>query len=235
MPLQLNRIWHFTRKTATGFISKFRKPSAAASPSGKLYRSINELPLHKFIDCYIDNNLHALIIEGKATDAELENAWAQLSDQYTTAAGDAEYRIYLDLYKEVIALAADLQTAEALIGILQQSYSKEINIALNELVGTSVLLEGMSTETYQKQLAIIYKRSRALKLKYDLKMVQFEAMQKKFTGDKSEKPTRDYFDSMLITLSDHAGYQLTDRISTYEYCERLKRLQQYISKNRNKR
>jgi hypothetical protein len=46
----------------------------------------------------------------------------------------------------------------------------------------------------------------------------------------SSTPTRAYFESILITLSDHAGYHIKDDITVYEFGERIRRLNHYIKK-----
>ncbi len=211
----------------------FKRRSQTESLSGKLYQSINELPLHRFIECITGDNYSALIIEGTATDEQLQNAWAKLADQYTAAVGDNEYRLYLNCFKEVAVMAVELQNIEFLIESLGKAFYQPLLDELNKLMGTAIQLDGLHKEAYYKQLNVIYKRSRGLKIKLDLKRMQYDALSKKFSS-KGEKPSRDYFDSMLITLSDHAQFQLTANITVFEYCERLKRFIHYIEASKKK-
>lgn len=233
MPLHIIRTLQSTRRTVYGFFAKFRLPLTTTTPSGKLYRNIHDLPLHKFIDCLIDEDIHALVIEGFATPYELESKWAQITDEYTAAVGDAEYKIYLNTYKDMICMAVDLQNIEILIHTLRKAFYQPLLDELNKLIGSNVQLDGLMKENYHKQLDVLYKRSRGLKIKMDLKRLQYESISKKYET-KGGKPTREYFDSMLITLSDHAGFQLTDRISVFEYCERIKRLSKYVEQTNKK-
>lgn len=211
----------------------FKRRSKQESLSGKLYQSIHDMPLHRFIECITVDNYSALLIEGKATDEELQDAWHRIADQYTAAVGDNEYRLYLNCFKEVAVMAVELQNIEFLIESLGKAFYQPLLDELNKLMGTAIQLDGLQKESYYKQLDIIYKRSRGLKIKLDLKRMQYEALSKKFSN-KGEKPTRDYFDSMLITLSDHAQFQLTANITVFEYCERLKRFINYIEASKKK-
>jgi hypothetical protein len=211
----------------------FKRPSKAESHSVKLYQSIHDLPMHRFIECITEDNYPTLIIEGKPTDEELQAHWLKIADQYTAAVGDHEYRLYLNCFVEMAAMAVDLQNIEFLIESLSKAFYQPLLEELNKLMGTKIVLDGLEKPAYYKQLDVLYKRSRGLKIKLDLKRMQYEAIGKKFQGV-SEKPTREYFESMLITLSDHAQFQLTLNISVFEYCERLKRFIRYIEQAKKK-
>ena len=234
MPLHIKKIWQSIRKAAPGFTWKRSRLSAAVSPTVKLYQNIRETPLHIFRDCLVTGNHHLLIIEGNPTQEQLQTAWEYLVNEYAAATGDAEYKLYLTTYKELMALAVDLGNAEMLIDTLRKAFYQPLLDELNKLLGSSVRLDGLEKEPYYKQLDILYKRSRGIKIKLDLKRMQFEAMEKKFEGKGGGKPTHEYFDSMLITLSDHAGFQLTDRISVYEYCDRIKRYMKHVEQMNKK-
>ena len=56
----------------------------------RLYRSIHKLPLPIFIDCLIDKDYTKLIIEGNATNEELEECFSSLYMQYVESAGGRE-------------------------------------------------------------------------------------------------------------------------------------------------
>ena len=234
MPLQLKKIWRSTMKTASGFMSMFSRPSAAESPSVKLYRSIHDLPLHRFVECITTDSLHSLIIEGTPSEDELKTTWHKIADQYSASVGNYEYQIYLNCFKEAATLAVDLQNIEFLIEALRKAFYQPLLDALNKAMQTSVVLEGLEKEAYNKELDSLYRRSRGLKIRLHLKKAQYDALSKKFEGT-GEKPSRDYFESMMITLSDHAGFQLSMNMSVFEYCERLKRFIQYVEKMNNKK
>jgi hypothetical protein len=189
--------------------------------------------MHRFIECITSDNYSALLIEGKATDEQLLSAWNKIADQYTSAVGDNEYRLYLNCFKEVAVMSVELQNIEFLLEALSKAFYQPVLDELNKLMGTSIKLDGLQKEPYYKQLDVIYKRSRGLKIKLDLKRMQYESLSKKFSGS-NVKPEREYFDSMLITLSDHAQFQLTANITVFEYCERLKRFIQYIEASKKK-
>jgi hypothetical protein len=43
----------------------------------KLYDHIDKLPFNLFLDCYCDGKIKVLIIEGEATEEDLQAAWGR--------------------------------------------------------------------------------------------------------------------------------------------------------------
>lgn len=190
------------------------------------------MPLFRFVDCAVDDNLQALIIPGqikffKPTEQELRDAWTDILQQSSEAGGSHEYRLYVNLYKELSIIQLTLDQILITIRFLNKTYNKYLCDELNKLVKMKFEFNPDNPEQYQEDLERAYRLSKGLKIRYDLKKQQFEAIEKKFKeGDQA--PTREYFCSMLITLSDHAKYPVTDQITVGEYYERIKRFNQYV-------
>jgi hypothetical protein len=187
-----------------------------------LYRSIDELPLRNFITCMVDDNLNALIKSGVASPEQLQDLWNEILSDYTDAVGNNENKLMLSNYKQLILLDAKLSIIETCIAILEKTYDETLANTLNELCGTKYKFQG---ENLQKELKSCFTRSRSIKIAFDLKMADFEAIRKKQINN--ERPTRKYFMSILIFLSNHAKYQITDEITVAEYCERLRLYNQH--------
>jgi hypothetical protein len=203
------------------------------SPSPELYRSITSLPLCKFIDVIVDKNLSALIISGYPSKEELESAWADIQTQYADAIGDQEHRLYLTLYKEVHILAITLEQIESLIRFLEQLAPYDIPHeqleplwkALNSLLFTSFKFNPDNKDEYLKLLKGCYNRSRSIKIDMDLKLANFKSIEEK--QGEGQGYTRELFQSILITISDFAKYEIWDTITVFVFCERLRRYNQY--------
>lgn len=195
--------------------------------SNTFYRSIIDLPLRNFITCAVDGNLSALVISGFPNPLELELAWVDIQQEYSDAIGHNEAKLYISVLKEIILTEGKLSLIETTVKILSQIHSVELCKQLNKLCETSFAFDPENEEKYFNELQRCINRSKSLKIKADLKRGQFEAIKKKFEG-KGEKLTREYFASILITLSDHAKYPVTDSITVYEYAERLRRFNLFI-------
>lgn len=197
-----------------------------SGPSEKWYLHITELPLNRFIDVLVDGNYAALVITGYPRQEELLLAWAGIQSEYADAIGDHEHRMYVSLFKEVSTLAITLQQIEYLVEIMAQIYQPEFGNMLNKLLVTTFKFDPADPEKYQATLKRCLMRSKGIKIDLELKQGQLKALEKK-NDESGEKPSREYFQSILITLSDHAQYQIPDSITVYELCTRIKRYTQY--------
>lgn len=216
------------------------------------HTTIDELPRNKFIDCDVDNNLASLII-GPVPDPEtlksiypsLNNAWINILSQYGERIGSNEYKMYIKLYKEIEILKITLTQINALAGrekkdeqgnIIQQAgllrnyYVEEKAKDLNDLLKTSCRFNYLDAKSYHAELDKCINRSKAIKIQLDLKLLTFHAIEQKHKGKEGEKNTRQYYDSMMVTLSDHAKYNLPEDIKMGQYCERLNRFIQACEK-----
>lgn len=223
--------WLCTRLGLTGLSG--RKPQQGLN-TPVMYRSITQLPLHRYIDADVDGNLHALVITGKPTDEELQTAWGEITEQVSEIGGGAEYKLYMSLFKEIAIYDLTLKQIEYLVSVLQYAYSRSLCDELNKIGGTSFKLDPTDNQTYQEELKRCLRRSGGMKIKMDLKVAQFEAMQKKFEGKKT-KPTREFYQAVLNNLSDHAKYLVPDTITVYQYYDRLKRLNQYYEAQKSQK
>mgnify|MGYP007007267519 CR=1 FL=1 len=233
--------WLFGRKVANTNTESLKAPDQIKSSN--IYRSIQTLPLHKFIDCIVpienedgteQQSLASLIISGSPTETELKEAWANILQEYSEKIGNAEYKVYIKLYQEIIILELSLEQVYSLVDILQHCYDESLAKELNELLKTDCKFNWKDQASYQAELLKCIRRSKSIKIQHDLKMMQFEAIQKKHEG-KEQKQDRAYYTSMLVTLSDHAKYHITEMITVAEYCERIKRFTQFVENLKSKK
>lgn len=214
----------FGKKESTTATETSPKLQAVLS---NMYLSIQKLPLHRFIDCIVDGNLHSLIISGAPSIIELQITWGNILQEYSQAIGNNEYRLYTSLYKEIALIKITYDQIGEAVKILRIVHSEYFHKELNKLLKTDFKLNPNDQASYQEELSKALRRSRSLIIKHDLKKLQFEAIQKKQEG-KGGKFTREYFVSILITLSDYAKYPIQDTITVSEYCERIKRFNIYL-------
>lgn len=219
--------WLFTRKQANGSTATPSTPIEIATQSSKWYLSITDLPLNKYIECVVDGNLSALIISGYPTQEQLEAAWLDIAEQYADAMGDAEHRMYIKLYKELVYLNIEYKQILSLIEVLTIVVYKPFEQKLNELLFTNFSF----TANREKELDTCFRLSKSTLLKIDMKKAQLDGLKEK--GDDTDKtPTREYFQSILITLSDYSKYPVQETITTYQFCERVKRFTQFVEKQK---
>jgi hypothetical protein len=219
--------WLFTRKRASGSTATPSTPIETATQLSKWYLSITDLPLNKYIECVVDGNISALIISGYPTQEQLEAAWLEIAEQYADAMGDAEHRMYIKLYKELVYLNIEYRQILGLIEVLTMVVYKPFEQKLNELLFTNFSF----TTNREKELDTCFRLSKSTLFKIDMKKAQLDGLKEK--GEDTDKtPTREYFQSVLITLSDYSKYPVQETITTYQFCERVKRFTQFVEKQK---
>jgi hypothetical protein len=166
------------------------------------------------------------VITGNPDQVELKAAWLDIQSEYADAIGNSEYRLFVNLMKEVIVLGTTLDQINVLVSLLEEYYHIEIHQRLNKLLNATIALDPTDPDKYKAGLKGAIMRSKSIKIKLDLKNIQLKDIQAKME-EPGKKPEREYFHSVLITLSDHAKYQIADNITVYEYCDRVKRFVKY--------
>lgn len=220
----------FTRKTESGNNLTHSKPIPAAIPSSKCFRSITELPLSKFIEVAVDENYAALIVSGMPDIGVLQDAWYEIYQQYLDAMGDSEQLMILKLYREITRLVIEQDQIQMLIDFLSIYNYKAYNDRLNALLQTKFQFKEKKKDDLQRAARI----ARQMTLKLDIKQSQLVRIQEKMPKE-GVKISREYFQSILITLSDFSKYPIHDNISTYEFCERVKRFTSFVQAQKQKK
>lgn len=197
----------------------------------KYYNSIHALPLCRFIDAIVDGNIFSLVISGTPELPILQTTWEKIREQYADKMGDMEYKLYASLYREINELTANINSIHVLVDQLRMRYVKKFADRLNSLLITNYKFDITDLAEYDKLLDRCYNKTGGLQLNLDLKLINFKAIEEK-NKEKNTKPTRDYYASVLITLSDNVGYPLRDDITVFEFCERIIRSQKKPSKSK---
>lgn len=228
MQKKQNRLWRFSKKAQNTSSTQQKQSLNPESSQLNLYRSIGRLPLNVFINCVVDKDYSGLVISGTATQSEFLEAWADLNSQYAEIMGDAEYKVYSALYKELAILTLKVAEIEAIIEVLSYFPYYPLFEKLNEHLSVSWQYDYSNVEEYEKLLKRAYNRSREFVIRLESKKIAFDSMQSKFKEGKP--PTREYFNSMLISLSDHVKYRISDDITVFEFCQRVNNLSKHLEK-----
>lgn len=199
----------------------------------KYHSSCADLPLNKFIDCIVDGNLQALTITGFPTPEQLQEAWQNIISEYSDIVGTLEYKLYVSLYKEIAISKIILDQVTVALNILKLTYDEFFANEANRILRSNCKFNWKDPASYHAEVDKCFNRSKALKIRLDLKLLQFEAIEKKNKGKDGAQMTRQYFTSVLITLSDYAKYRIEDNIKMSEYCERIKRFSEYCESQKN--
>lgn len=190
------------------------------------YQSINELPLMLFIECAVDGNYRALIKTGNPDERLLYLSWLNIRSEYADAIGSKKHQIYVKLFRDVAALTTTLELVNHVLDILERVYHPGLVERLNKLLQARIEFDPNSPVKYKAAMKAAIMRSRAIKINIEIKERQLAAIQAQNTGE-NVKETREYYLSYLVTLSNHAKYNIDKKdLTVFEYCERVKRFVQ---------
>lgn len=193
------------------------------------------MPLSRFIDLTCNDYRGAVVIEGNPPESEIESAIDVIRNQYADTTGDGEFRHYLALYKSITHIDLTLSQVAKLVETMRQAYNPLLAQALNKLVSANFVFDISKPAEYDELLNRCIRRSNGSKIERDLKKMQYDALIKKFS-DQNKKPVPEYFIDTLIALSNHAGNHLSaETITVYEFCKRLKMLNDQAEKSKTKR
>lgn len=223
----MKKQWRFLKKEKQSATAATTQPLLTGTSSLRYYQNIYETPLSAFESCLINNNLSALIVSGYPTPQELSKAWENIMQEYSEALGEAEYQMYVNLYKEVEVLRLTYEMIHILIAALRKNESPYFCNELNTFLRTSFKFDITNTKTYFEELDKCERRAKASKIKLDLKKIEFEAIKKKIDGGEKAAIEKNYFTWVLIILSKHNQYRVTKDIFVNEYCEYVRQFNKY--------
>jgi hypothetical protein len=193
----------------------------------QLYTSIHKLPLNLFIDVAVDHNLQALIISGEPDTLQLIEAWEDIKQQYSDSIGDAVRDMEKSLLKSIVMMKVKVDSVNKCIAILEVFYVKQFADRLNSLLSTKFNFDVTKPAEYDELLNRCLKRTGGIKIEIALAEKRLEGMTQKKPSAGSEI-SREYFDKILVTLSDHAGHELNEEtLTVFKFCERVKRFNKY--------
>lgn len=203
-----------------------KKASQQPAPLSIIYLRISDLPLLDFIACCVDGDFSALVIKGNPSKEELQANWSKILEQYQTAIGDTNHRIFVGALREVHLIDLQIKVTILCIDTLRlapdEFFIKQLKLRDRPCIKAKFDWEDQ--EAYNETLDKALSRVNGLKLDLEVKRSKFEALVNKDNKDNPKsKMDRESFIANLITLSG-TGFPIQAKdITTFEYCERLRR------------
>lgn len=204
------KIWPYTKTDSNTGTSMQPQHSLTGISSLKLYRSIDNLPLERFITCICDKDLSALVISGNATKEELVSAWNDIYDQYVIAVNDKEQQYILRLTKEINCLEFDHKLIGLCVTRLEIEHSDDVLQILKKLVPTNLKFNPADIEQYKKDLSLIISKSKRMIIEIENKRGELGRL----APEKGQGVNRSEFDKMIVRASKYMQYKIDKKVTT---------------------
>lgn len=165
-----------------------------------LYQNCDQLPLDRFINILIDDDLKQLIITGEPPMHILAQAWIDIYFEYYDTQSSIDGKYKLQLLKEIALLECALLKIETILHCLSYTYSPELHAELVG-IGYECELDPHNIESYRESLQGVKNRSREIRIDIKLKQAELETLQE--AAEKEKKVERSYFTNHLSRIATY--------------------------------
>jgi hypothetical protein len=172
------------------------KEDGSERPSSTLlYDSIYECPLSVYIDVTVDDKLNRLVIAGNPSIEELEEAKLKLITDFNEVASGGEMRAYIEAARNYYRLRSLITGLELSLRLI---VSGRFDAAVDYLNKNDVPCSVPESEDDLKALI----RKVQMKMKNRMaKLKEAESRYRALSSKGGDKPTRRYYNRLLIMLS----------------------------------
>jgi len=199
-----------------------------------MYTRCSQTPLDVFIDALVNKNLSRLVIYGKATYKQINDAWEQLFTEYCELSGSPQYQRLVNLSREIGGLQSKLLSIRLCVKVLGYRYSTRAVSTLRRF-GYNYKFNLQDPEGYLRDIKAVMTKSKSVEIALDQSLVEYDKLLKESDG---KNLTEDYFQKALVELSKFMGFRVNAReVTVSEYVAMIKRREREIqlSLNQNKR
>jgi hypothetical protein len=189
----------------------------------KLYRSVHDLPLPIFIDCFCDQKFETLILQGEPTADELNDVWTDIMQQYTELIGGSDVKAKLYNIKQIARLESKLTRIDSLLKLLSVEPTEALFNLLYDF-GYDLKKKEYNETNLQLVLKIFLGYYRLDRTKYRMMAASYESK-----GKVDTKADRNEFQKNLnrVTIAFKIPSMRTTDLLTGQYCNYMNEYAQY--------
>ena len=180
-----------------------------------------------FVDCLFDKDYKRLIIEGDATEEQLQDAWNKIHAEYATLVMNDNQTEEYELLKDVNLANAKCVLIDCIIQRLFVCYNKELVDLLNHFYLKCDLLESDDSKTIDIKLSKVLTRAKKFISELQIKQESLD----KIHSSTQKETGRDYFGKALLVLSKENGYAMrANDITVYQFVTAVNMMNENIKR-----
>lgn len=170
------------------------KEEESEKQSNTFYSSAYTCPLTVFIDLVCDDNIQALVISGTPTNEELEEARISIINKYYEISNNEESSSIYNETRNYYKLRNQITGFEVCLKLVcLERYENCISFLCDNGLKCKAPEDEKQKEKLIKKIDMLLK-SKLIKLKESSNKINKK-------GTKTEKPTREYFNKLIVTIS----------------------------------
>lgn len=198
-----------------------------------LHRSCDTLPLEAFIRALCEGDKSGLVISGDPTVEEIDEAWWVIYAHYVDLSQTNDIKYSLMLQNEVVMLDARLKRIDLIVKSLRIQYDLDLIEILRKDYNYRFAFQENNPVGFNRDLEAVIARSQRWDIQLQMKRGELKAYN---DAQEGEKPEKVYFTTILIRLSDHAGYRLRiEDMTVAEFAIRKQDYLQYVEQMKKNR
>jgi len=196
-----------------------------------LYQRCNKLTVDRFQDC-LDGDLTALIIDGSASEEQLNEVWDNIYLEYCQLSQGDSYNELFELQREVKYLKAKISLVDMIVDHLQMCYSSELVELLNSLNLKCDLKPQHSGSALAKKLNAVVGRAKKWIITLQQRQLDIDKLMEKGMVSIDSN----YFDDQLDAISLYSKYQVkASDITVSRFCRTLNKMHDEFTKQELKK
>lgn len=199
------------------------KLSPTHLPKSLLKDSCQKISLEDLIVCMVEKDLSPL---GDGEEFEKQAAWEKIRTQFAVITDERGYMSMWKQYGDLCALKAKIMVIELCLEHMDTIYLPQFGELLAEYGFTYEWVQG--TDEYKKQLQAVGTNYKQWVVERELKQIAWDKME---AESEKNKPTREYFEGELLTLSEDRGYHMkTVDVTAFQFLMMVKAFKKKHSK-----
>ena len=171
-------------------------------PQSSIRRTLKEVTVSQFIECYCNNNLSVLVIEGIPDVSELQQAWQDILLDYSSAAKSEASQLLFEISKKIALLQSDINDIILFSDFLRLKYDPEIAQLLQQRSLVKLTVGFDDEAAYIKQLDYAVSISKRKQDDLDELKADYERVKKVNEG---KEITEDDFNELVAMIGKFMG------------------------------
>lgn len=183
------------------------------------------MPLDIYLECLFDKDYDRLVIKGKATREQKEEAWGKICVEYSELQNDGNGNDLFQHTLQIQYLSGKIIVVDKIIRHLQIAFSPDL-MAILKFYGVD---SGLNADNWEdpairfKKIENIIARSKLWLTELDLERVEFDKLVSEQTNAKGGIA---YFEDWLSSLSNWRKYNIkASDISVRQFLKEIRRVE----------